>query len=143
MFVKQISVFLENSRGALSALTKLLGEKNIDLIALSIAETEHYGILRTIATDTDACERALRDGGYTVRLTDVLAVCIEDKPGGLAKVLNLLDEKDVSVEYLYSFVRTANENAAIIFHLNDQEKGAQALKAAGFRLLTQDEVSGL
>lgn len=143
MFVKQISVFLENSPGALASLTKLLGDSGVDLIALSIAETEHYGILRTIATDTDRATDVLKQGGYTVRLTDVLAVAIHDVPGGLAGVLSLLNDSQISIEYLYSFVRTTNENALIIFHLNDNEKGASLLSSAGYRLLNQNEVGRL
>ena len=92
MYVKQISVFLENSTGTLAELTQLLGEKGIDLIALSIADTEHYGILRAIVSDTDKAVSELKNAGYSVKLTDVLAVSVPDKPGGLSVVLEALAE---------------------------------------------------
>lgn len=101
MYVKQISVFLENSTGTLAELTQLLGEKGIDLIALSIADTEHYGILRAIVSDTDKAVSELKNAGYTVKLTDVLAVSVPDKPGGLSVVLEALAEENIGVNYVY------------------------------------------
>lgn len=143
MYVKQISVFLENTKGTLSKLTKLLGEHQIDLIALSIADTEDYGIVRCIVTDMDKALEVLRAGGYTVRLTEVLAVCVPDRPGGLSEILNLLDEANISVEYLYSFVRSTGSHALVIFHLSDLEKGKQLLESRGFRLLDHEQVRSL
>lgn len=143
MFVKQISVFLENSKGTLAALTGLLGEHNIDLIALSIADTEHYGILRCIVTDTDKCASVLRENGYTVRLTDVMAVCVQDKPGGLSEILHLLTNHDISVEYLYSFVRSTGNYAMVIFHLSDLAAGYELLKSENYTILEQEQVRAL
>ncbi len=143
MYVKQISVFLENSKGTLAKMTRLLGDAGLDLIALSIADTEHYGILRCIVTDTDKGMKVLKDAGYTARLTDVLAVCVSDKPGGLSDVLDILSDKDISVEYLYSFVRTSGNYALVIFHLSDIARGRELLLASGVRLLEQDEIRAL
>lgn len=143
MFVKQISVFLENSKGSLVGLTRLLKEHEIDLIALSIADTEHYGILRCITTDLDATVSVLRGAGYTVRLTDVLAVCVDDRPGGLSDILELLNDRDVSVEYLYSFVRTSGDHAIVIFHLSDLQAGFDLLKGHGVKMLEQEQVRKL
>lgn len=143
MFVKQISVFLENTKGSLLALTKLLGENEIDLIALSIADTEHYGILRCITTDIEKSVKVLKEAGYTVRLTDVLAVCVSDKPGGLSEILQLLDNTEISVEYLYSFVRSTGNHATVIFHLSDLEAGRKLLLDNGIKMLEQDQVRAL
>ncbi|NLG24654.1 MAG: acetolactate synthase [Clostridiales bacterium] len=143
MFVKQISVFLENTKGGLLKLTRTISRHGIDLIALSIADTEQYGILRCIVSDTDLCIQALRDAGYTVRLTDVLAVSVADQPGGLTQVLALLSAADISVEYLYSFVRNSGDNALVIFRVNDSEKAARVLVDGDVKLLNQEQVRAL
>lgn len=143
MYVKQISVFLENTPGSLSRLTQLLGDNQIDLIALSIADTEDYGILRCIVTDMERAVTVLREGGYTVRLTEVLAVCVPDHPGGLCEVLRLLNENDISVEYLYSFVRSTGSHALVIFHLSKLEEGKRLLEQHGIRLLDHEQVRSL
>ena len=143
MYVKQVSVFLENKKGSLTDLTGILTGSGIDLIALSIADTEQYGILRCIMTDMDKGVQALKDAGYVVRLTDVLAVCVPDHPGGLNQVLELLTENDISVEYVYSFVRSTGSHALVIFHLSDLEKGLKVLTESGVKLLDNDEVRSL
>ncbi len=141
MFVKQISVFIENRQGMLAEFTKTLGEAGLDLIALSIADTTNFGILRAILADTERAFTVIREAGYAASLTDVLAVAVPDKPGGLSEVLIALQDAQVSVEYLYSFVRNVQENAVIIFRVNEPEKAVDVLNAKGVRLLTQDEVA--
>ena len=143
MYVKQVSVFLENKKGSLTDLTGILNSSGIDLIALSIADTEQYGILRCIMTDMDKGVQALKDAGYVVRLTDVLAVCVPDRPGGLNEVLELLTANDISVEYVYSFVRSTGSHALVIFHLSDLPKGQKVLTERGVKLLDNDEVRSL
>ena len=140
MYVKQISVFIENTPGRLADFTKLLGEHQIDLVSLSIADTTHFGILRGIVADYERAEKLISEAGYTVRLTDVLAASVPDEPGGLAKVLGMLSENGISIEYLYSFVRNAGKNALIIFRVEELDRAAQVLKDSGVRLLTQEEV---
>ncbi len=143
MYVKQISVFIENTPGRLADFTRLLGENQIDLVSLSIADTTHFGILRGIVADYERAEKLIGEAGYTVRLTDVLAASVPDVPGGLAKVLEMLSENGISIEYLYSFVRNAGKNALIIFRVEELDKAAQVLKDRGVRLLTQEEVRHL
>ncbi len=143
MYVKQVSVFLENKKGSLSGLADILAANGIDLIALSIADTEQYGILRCIMTDMDRGVKALRDAGYVVRITDVLAVCVPDRPGGLSEVLKMMVENDICVEYVYSFVRSTGSHALVIFHLSDIEKGLQVLSDNNVKLLNNDEVRSL
>lgn len=143
MFVKQISVFIENTKGSLSRLTRLLSKGGVDLIALTVADTENYGIMRCIVSDTDKGVQIMREAGYVARTTDVLAVSVPDEPGGLANVLTLLNAADVSVEYLYSFVRNTGTNALVIFRLNDNQKGARVLQEGDITLLTQEEVRSL
>ncbi len=143
MFVKQISVFMENSKGSLARITRLLSKNGVDLIALSIADTEQYGIMRCIVSDTEEGVRIMREAGYVARLTDVLAVSVPDQPGGLANVLTLLNAADISVEYLYSFVRNSGSHALVIFRLNDNERAARVLMEGDVTLLTQEEVRSL
>ncbi len=143
MYVKQISVFIENTPGRLADFTRLLGEHQIDLVSLSIADTTHFGILRGIVADYERAEKLISEAGYTVRLTDVLAASVPDVPGGLAKVLGLLSDNGISIEYLYSFVRNAGKNALIIFRVEELDNAAKVLEGHGVRLLTQEEVRHL
>jgi hypothetical protein len=143
MYVKQISVFIENTPGKLAHFTKLLGDHHIDLVSLSVADTTHFGILRGIVADYESAVKLLSENGYTVKLTDVLAVSVPDKPGGLAWVLALLAEHQIVVEYLYSFVRNAGDHALIIFRVDRLPEAEKILLEAGVKLLSQEEVRGL
>ena len=141
MYVKQISVFLENTKGSLSKMTRLLADAGLDLIALSIADTTNFGILRAIVSDNEKTLKVVRDKGYTANLTEVLAVAVPDVPGGLAGVLQLLRDNDISVEYLYSFVRRVGNDAIIIFRVDQPERAGNLLRDKGVRLLEQDEIA--
>lgn len=143
MFIKQLSVFIENTPGRLADFTQLLGDNKIDLVALSIADTSQYGILRGIVADYEEALKLVSSAGYTARLTDVLAVSVSDEPGGLAKVLKILNDKGIGIEYLYSFVRHTNDNALIIMRVEDLEKAAEVLKKNGVTLLVQEDVKNL
>ncbi len=141
MFIKQISVFIENRHGRLEEFTTLLGENGIDLIALSIADTTNFGILRAIVADNERALGLVRDHGYTANLTEVLAVAVPDSPGGLAGVLTMLRDGSISIEYLYSFVRRVGKDAIIIFRVDQPEKAAALLQEKGVRLLSQEEIA--
>lgn len=143
MYVKQISVFVENTPGRLAHFTRLLGENHIDLVSLSVADTTNFGILRGIVADYERAVRLLGENGYTVKLTDVLAVSVPDKPGGLADVLDALAQENVSVEYLYSFVRSLDDHALIILRVDQLEKAQQVLEKEGVKLLSQEEIRAL
>lgn len=140
MSVKQVSVFLENRPGSLEEVMVQLGKAGIDLIALSIADTTDFGILRAIVDEPDKAVEVVKGHGYTASITEVLAVAVSDTPGGLARALTLLREAGVSIEYLYSFVRRIDHNAIIIFRVDDPAKAEAALNAAGLRLLAQDVI---
>lgn len=142
MYTKQISVFLENTTGALHAMTSLLGEAGVDLIALSIADSDSFGVLRCVTNSSDIPKAlaALRTGGYTARLSDVVCVCVPDRPSGLSETLGALEEVGVSIEYLYSFVRNTGVDALLIFKLSDPEKGVAVLKEKGINILNQEKV---
>ena len=143
MTCKQVSVFLENRKGSLAAVCKILGNNGINLMALSIAETDNYGICRMILSDTDKGMEVLKKAGYTVRTTPVLVVCVPDRPNGLADVLSIIDKENVSVEYLYSFVRNSGFDALLIFRLSDAAAAEKALVANYIKILTEEQVRGL
>ena len=138
--IKQISVFVENKKGRLARITDVLGQAGIDLIALSIADTTNFGIMRCIVSDPEKTIELLRSNGFTASTTEVIVAEVPDKPGGLAGVLKTLDTAGLSVEYLYSFVRTHGENALILFRVEDVEAAVKALKASGIRLLGEKDV---
>jgi len=138
--VKQISVFVENKKGRLARITDVLGKGGIDLIALSIADTTNFGIMRCIVNDPEKALKLLKENDITASTTEVIVAEVVDKPGGLAYVLGLLDKADISVEYLYSFVRTPNENALILFRVEDIDRAVKALEAGGVKLLDEKDI---
>lgn len=143
MYVKQISVFIENQPGKLSSFAELLGLEGIDLIALSIADTTNFGILRCIVHDHERAEQIINKAGYTARVTDVLAVSVPDKPGGMAKAIRVLSDAGISIEYLYSFVRSTEDSALLIFRVEKLALAAQVLEQNGITIVTQEQVQAL
>ena len=143
MRVKQLSVFLENHKGSLAAVSNVLGTNGIDMLALSIADTDNFGICRMIVSNADEGVRILRSAGYTVRLTDVMVVCVPDRPSGLAEVLRLMEKEDISVEYLYSFVRNSGYEALIIFRVSDIDKAERIFAEHNVTILDQAKVEAL
>jgi len=143
MKVEQISVFLENKSGRLAEVTETLAAAGINLRALSLADTADFGILRLIVRDTEKAKSVLKEGGFTVGKTEVLAVEVPDRPGGMAGILAALGEKDINVEYMYAFVQKSGEHAVIIFRFDDLDGAIDALKEKGVKILTGDEVCAL
>lgn len=140
--VKQITVFLENSEGRLSALCRCLGDAGISMKALTIAETSEYGLIRIIADDPQNCVKVLTDGGFHASLTDVTAIEVPNRAGGLADLLDKLADLDLNIEYGYCF-STEADRAVDVLKIKGGAKAAEAvfaLEAAGFRVLKQDEL---
>ena len=140
MFIKQISIFVENKPGRLSAVTKLLGENDIDIRALSVADTKDFGILRLIVNNPDKACEVLKNDSCTVSITNVIAIGITDKPGGLAAAMECLYAANISVEYMYAFISKSDSQAAVILRVDNNDKAAEALKENGFKMLTSQEV---
>ena len=143
MSVKQISVFVENKPGRLAELTKVLSENSIDMRALSIAETPDFGILRVIVNDPLATACVLKDAGYVASLTPVLAAEVADEPGSLAKILSLLAEAEINLDYTYAFLAQKKGTAYMVLRVADNDKAAALLQKAGITLLTQDAIAAL
>ncbi|MCL2801835.1 MAG: ACT domain-containing protein [Treponema sp.] len=132
MGIKQISVFLENTTGRLSEVTKTLAGAQINLRAISIADTADFGILRIIVDKTDKAVDALNAAGFTTRQTDVVAVEIEDTPGSLAKLMDVFQQSQVNIEYLYASLEGQAGKAVVIFKLEDHAKGQKILNDKNF-----------
>jgi len=143
MKVEQISIFLENKYGRLAEVTRILSEAGINIRALSLADTADFGILRLILDRTEEAKQLLKEKGFTVGKTEVIAVEVPDRPGGLAGILNALEGEGINVEYMYAFVQRSGENAIIIFRFDELEKAIGALQKAGVRILRGEEVYAL
>ncbi len=142
MSVKQISVFLENRPGCLNEMTQALADAKIDLRGLSLAETSDFGIVRLIVDDVLGTATVLKDAGFVASLTDVLAVEVPNVPGGLNKVLCILNKTGVNIEYMYAILgNKKSESAYMIFRVNDNEKSSAALEGEGIRILNQAALS--
>ncbi|RMG73059.1 MAG: ACT domain-containing protein [Nitrospirae bacterium] len=140
MKVEQISIFLENKSGRLAEVTGLLAEAGINIRALSLADTSDFGILRLIVNDTEKAKQVLKENGFTVGKTEVVAVEVPDRPGGLAGILKALGGKGINVEYMYAFVQSSGENAIIIFRFDELDRAIEALQTAGVRILKGEEL---
>ena len=143
MKVEQISIFLENKSGRLADVMGSLAKAGVNIRALSLADTADFGILRLIVNDTNKARQVMKESGFTVAKTEVIALEVPDKPGGLAGILATLDKAAINVEYMYAFVQHSGANAIIIFRFDDPDKAAKILQSAGVRVLEPDEVYAL
>lgn len=143
MKVKQISIFLENKAGRLAEVTRILGEGQVNIRALSLADTTDFGILRLIVNDNAKALKILKENGFTVGETEVIAVEVPDRPGGLAGILAILYEAGMNVEYMYAFVERSSDNAVIIFRFDDIDAAIRALQSKGVKILPGEMVYSL
>ena len=141
MSIKQISVFLENRPGKLQEMCSLLAEHDIDLRALSLAETKDFGIARMIVDDAFATANVLKENDFIGRFTPVLAYAVPDEPGGLSHLLGAFTRAEVNIEYMYAFLGGSNNGSAyMIFRVADTDTAEAALNKQGFRALSQEEI---
>ncbi len=135
MKVEQISIFIENKSGRLAEITRVLGEAGVNIRALSLADTSDFGILRLIVNDCEKANSVLKRKGFTVNKTEVVAVEVPDRPGGLSQILQALDRENINVEYMYAFVERCGENAVIIFRFDETDRAIGALQKNSFNVL--------
>lgn len=140
MKLKQISIFLENKKGRLWKALSILKESEINIRALSIADTSEFGILRLIVPEPEEAKAALEKGNFVVKINDVIPVGVPDKPGGLDGILEILNKADINVEYIYAFVEKKGEKAAVVLRTEDIDAGILALKEGGATVLSPEEV---
>ena len=143
MAIKQLTIFVENKPGAVVAITDLLAANNVNLRALSIADTEDFGILRLIVNEEEIAEKALRDAGYLIKITPVIGVKIGDAPGKLSAALKVMDAAGINVDYLYAFMTRTEKHAYVVLRVQDNEAAEAAIEAAGLHLITDADVAKL
>lgn len=141
--VKQISIFLENKCGRLVRVTQVLGKHKINIRALTIADTSDFGILRIIVDDPDKAHKVLKEEGFIVTETEVVAVEVPDHPGGLATVLGYFEDAGINIEYLYSFVEKPAQDALILMRLEDINKGMEILKEKQVKIIEGERIYSL
>ena len=143
MAIKQLTVFIQNQKGTVVSVTDILSKSNINLRALSIAETQDFGILRLIVNDEKAAERVLAENGYLIKVIDVVGVKIGDEPGKLTEALDILDKADINVEYLYAFMARTEKHAYVVLRVEDNAVAEAALTKAGFKMITEADINKL
>ena len=143
MRVEQIAVFLENKSGRLAEITSILAENDINIRALSVADTADFGILRLIVDKVEKAKVVLKENGFTVGKTNVIAGEVPDRTGGLASVLKVVEKAGLNVEYMYAFVNKTGEDAVLIFRFDTMDKAIETLQQSGFKILTGEQICAL
>ena len=143
MAIKQLTVFVQNKKGTVVSVTDILSKNDVNLRALSIAETPDFGILRMIVNDNTTAESVLSQNGYLIKVIDVVGVKISDEPGKLTEALGVLDKANINVEYLYAFMLRTEKHAYVALRVEDNAIAEQILKEAGFKIITEADVNKL
>ncbi|MBQ2714579.1 MAG: acetolactate synthase [Clostridia bacterium] len=143
MAIKQITVFVENRQGALVEITDTLAKERVNIRALSIAETNDFGILRLIVNNEGKAEATLQEKGYLIKVTEVVGVKIGDEPGELTSALSVLDKEGINMEYLYAFMARTEKHAYVVLRVEDNAHAEKALTDAGFKIVTLFDIEKL
>ena len=143
MAVKQISIFIENKEGRIKKAINTLAGENINIRALSIADTSKYGILRLIVSDNEKAIKALEKDGFIVKENEVIILAVPDKPNGLNSTLAIFDDKGINLEYLYAFVSSKTDEAIVVMRLEDMEKAIEALENSDVKILDENDIKDI
>ncbi|MBQ4317079.1 MAG: ACT domain-containing protein [Clostridia bacterium] len=143
MSIKQLTVFVQNKKGTVASVTDILSKNNVNLRALSIAETQDFGILRIVVNDNITAEKVLTENGYLIKAIDVVGVKIGDEPGKLTAALNILDNAGINIEYLYAFMARTEKHAYVVLRVEENDEAESILVNAGFKLITDADVQKL
>ena len=143
MKVTQISVFLENKKGRLFEATSVLGQNGINIRALTIAESEDYGVLRMVVDNPQKALDVFKKNNFSASITDIIAVEVSDEAGGLAKILKVFNDEDVNIEYMYGFVEKSGDKALMVFRIDDVDKALQILKKNNVNIIGEKEIESL
>ena len=141
--ISQVSIFIENTKGRLASVCSLLGDNNINIKALTIAETPEFGILRVVLNDTEKAKKVLKENGFIAKIAPVVAVEVSDTPGGLAKALKVLADNDINLEYMYGFVEKASEQALMVLKFDNIEKAIEILQKNNISIVDDKIALGL
>jgi len=140
MKIQQLSLFVENKSGTLNSVCQVLAQKNISIRTLSLADTQQFGILRLLVKEWEEAKKALETAGFVVKVTEVLAIPVADRPGGLAEILRVLDGAQINVEYMYAFTFGRGDSAIMVFRFEDADKAAKVLEAGNIDMISNIEL---
>ena len=143
MTAQQLSIFMENKPGQLVKVTQTLAEAGIDIRAMSLADTKDFGIVRMIVSDCEKAQVLMREKGFMSTITQVMCIAMNDQPGGLEAVTELLAQEQVNIDYLYACITVIGKNAYIVMHVDDEQKADEVLTKAGVRTVTTEELANL
>lgn len=143
MAIKQLSIFVENREGTLVNVTDAIAKANVDIRAMSVADTNDFGIFRLIVTDYDKAKAALEEANCFVSITEVVGVAVEDQPGALAKVVKVLADNNINIEYMYAFITVSKQYAFVVLRVADNEAAEKILTDNGVRLISEDDIASL
>ena len=143
MAIKQLTVFLENKKGTVVSVTDILSKNNVNIRALSIAETESFGILRLIVNETEVAEKVLKENGFLIKTINVVGVKIGDAPGKLAEALGVLDKANINIEYMYAFMTRTEKHAYVVLRVEENDLAEATLVNAGFKMISEADISKL
>lgn len=143
MTIKQLSIFVENKAGTVSGIAKSIADAGVSIRALSVADTQEFGILRLIVDDVEKAKEVLSSNDCVVSVTKVIGVQIPDVPGGLSEVLALMSENGINIEYLYAFITISGKHAYVVLRVEDNEKAVKVLSDAGIKLVSQNDIDTL
>ncbi len=143
MAIKQLSIFVENREGTLVTITDAIAKANVDIRAMSVADTNDFGIFRLIVTDYDKAKAALDDANCFVSITEVVGVAVDDEPGGLAKVIKILADNNINIEYMYAFITISRKFAYVVLRVADNEAAEKILLEHGIKLVSEEDIENL
>ncbi|MCR5717713.1 MAG: ACT domain-containing protein [Oscillospiraceae bacterium] len=143
MTTQQLSIFMENKPGQLVQVTKTLKEAGIDIRAMSLADTKDFGIVRMIVSNTEKAQEAMREAGFMSTITQVMCVAMDDQPGGLSRITELMAEAEVNIDYLYACITVIGKDAYIVMHVDDEKKASKCLEQAGIRMVGNEEIANM
>lgn len=143
MAIKQLSIFVENREGTLVTITDAIAKANVDIRAMSVADTNDFGIFRLIVTDYDKAKAALDDANCFVSITEVVGVAVDDEPGGLAKVIKILADHNINIEYMYAFITISRKFAYVVLRVADNEAAEKILLEHGIKLVSEEDIEKL
>lgn len=143
MEIKQISIFIENKKGRLKKAMNILAENEINIRALSLADSSKFGVLRMIVDDTQKAQDFLESNNFIVKINDIIAVEVDDNPGGLNKSLEIIQDNDINLEYVYAFVEKKTDKAIVVMKVEDTQLAKSVLLSNGASVLNSDDISKL
>ncbi len=143
MTTQQLSIFMENKPGQLVKVTQTLKDAQIDIRAMSLADTKDFGIVRMIVSDTDKAQEAMREAGFMSTITQVMCIAMDDQPGGLSKITELMAQAEVNIDYLYACITVIGKDAYIVMHVDNEKKASKVLADAGIKMVSTADIAAL